>query len=99
MEKTIRLEQRPVVMAGKRVELLLMSALAQVENRQISVEATLKDALTAIEEFPLSTDDFALASNRLRNTINYVNINIWGAALFELNLLRRWFIQQQVRNS
>ena len=63
---------------------LLKRLLLEVKDRTTptSVDAELQEML---ETLPLSTDDFAIAHNRMRNAQRYLDSREFGAALWELN--------------
>lgn len=49
----------------------------------------LDDLMIMLESLPLSTDEFGLAFNRLMNARGYLISCVCGAAIWELNALRR----------
>ena len=50
-----------------------------------------EQAFKLVASLPLSTEEFAVAVNRLKNARQYVDDAEFGAALFELRLLHRGF--------
>jgi hypothetical protein len=54
-------------------------------------------ALDALEMLPLATDEFGLLRNRLINAFSYLNSSEWGAARFEVTMVRGWLRTAQIR--
>ena len=71
------------------------AGLAKLRNLVLNVTQK-RDLPSAFVEFqrllealPLSTEEFGLAGNRLRNSRRYLDSDEWGAAKYELLLLER----------
>lgn len=61
--------------------------------RQFDIRDDLDEARLLLESVPLSTDEFSLACNRLRNADRFEGSGERGAANWELRTLRMWALR------
>ncbi len=74
----------------RRLELLqALDALLTHTRRGLRPVIDLKRVRPMLEALPLTSAEFSLAANRLANVRRYVESAEYGAARYELRLLRR----------
>ena len=66
-----------------------LSAITQQLGRGAIASHHADDLHAMLETLPISTDDFGIASNRIRNAQRYLASNELGAARWELNAMRQ----------
>ena len=66
-----------------------LSAISQQLGRGSTSSHTADELNAMLETLPISTDDFGIASNRIRNAQRYLASKEVGAARWELNAMRQ----------
>ena len=83
-------QQQVSVATVESIRGTLVRHLQQLIDRSLALTAgddALLDAVALLNGLPLSTSEFAVAMNRLRNAHRYLTANEPGAARYELRLL------------
>lgn len=69
------------------LQIALLRAV-QKSRRGLEIAPDIREASLLLESLPLTSDEFGLAANRLRNAHRYFTSGEFGAAAWELRTLR-----------
>ena len=68
----------------------LQQSERRIDTRQADAANHVAQAVQVLESLPLSTEEYGMALNRLRNCVHYLKQGEWGAAGYENRLVYTW---------